>query len=93
MLAQVDCIKNNLNFTDPDGMFQFATHGIKLSGINSNYICKFQHEINAIAKYFRNNWVSFDTTHICLICGKTCHDFNGCLKSKLYTFSIPFTYI
>lgn len=76
-MPQVDNIENCLNFTDTDDMFEFAIHDIDLSGVNSDYIRSFGHEINAIANDFRNNQVPFDKTHVCLIYGKTGHDFTG----------------
>ena len=70
-MAQVDNIENCLNFTDPNKMFEFAIHGIDLSGVNSDYIHSFRHEISAI--------VPFDKTNACLICdGKTGHDITDC---------------
>ena len=60
-------------------MFELAIHGIDLSNINSNYIQDFQHETNAIGSDFQNNWVPFDKTRACIICGQTGHDFTGCL--------------
>ena len=77
-MAQIDDIKNHLNFTDPNDMFEFAIHGIDLPGVNSDYIRNFCHEINKIANDFHNNRVPFDKTRACLICDKTGHDFTGC---------------
>ena len=74
-MAQIDDIKNHLNFTDVDDMLEFAIHGIDLLGVNSDYIRTFCHEVNAIANDFCNNRVPFDKTHACLICGQTGHDF------------------
>ena len=40
-MAHIDDIENLLNFTDPHDMFEFAIHGIDLSGVNPDYICTF----------------------------------------------------
>ena len=77
-MAEIEDIKNNLNFTDADEMFAFAIHGVDISNVNSDYLCAFQHEINAIATDFRNNRAPFDKPRACLICGQTGHDFTGC---------------
>ena len=42
-MAQVEDIEGRLNFNDPDEMFEFAIHGIDLSGVNSGFIQAFQH--------------------------------------------------
>ena len=51
-LTQVYTMEEQLSFTNPEAMFKFDIHGIDLSGTNLDFIRKFQHEINGIAKYF-----------------------------------------
>ena len=54
-MAQVENIEGSLNFNDPEAIFEFALHGINISGVYLDYIRAFQHEINEVANDFCNS--------------------------------------
>lgn len=76
-MAQLEKIKNGINFNDAEDIYEFAIPDLDLSDVPPGHLQNFKCVINSIACNFQNNCTPFDTSCACIICGETGHDFNG----------------